>query len=229
MSNEKYFVIITGAAGNIGNSVASLFIDKGFKTLLTDKKNIDLDCGFKLSGDLKNQDFLKKLMAKIDFKKKIINVNCIGYTKDDLAIKQNEKDFDKIIDINLKSVFLLCKQLFRKCTKGAHIINLSSISGVQGRVGQSAYSAAKGALIAFTKSFAGEGARKNIRANIVLPGFIPSDITKNLNEKNIEKIKQTHILNRFQNTKEVSEFIFNLSLMENVSAQIFNLDSRINT
>ena len=111
--------------------------------------------------------------------------------------------------------------------KRGHIINISSWSGVKGRSGQAAYSAAKAGLIGLTMSAALELGRFNIQVNAVIPGFMKTDMTKDLPESVKDKIVSSNILNREQDMAEVVEFIYNLSRMNNVSGQIFNLDSRI--
>ncbi len=229
--NNRYFAVISGAWGHIGKKISQKFIDKGFSVLLMDKvkPQVKNPQYFIKTGDMTENSFIKECVKEMDFNKKIININCVGITKDALCIRQSEEDFTDILNVNLKSIFLLTGEILKNSQKGAHIINLSSISGLQGRQGQSAYSASKGALIAYTKSLAREGAQNNIRANIVLPGFINSSITAKLTKKAIDKIKQTHLLKRLQNADELANFIYNLSIMENVSGQIFNLDSRINT
>jgi 3-oxoacyl-[acyl-carrier protein] reductase len=226
---KKYTVVITGAAGNIGSEVAKFFRAINFDLILIDKvyKKIKIHNASFFEIDMTDLTGLEKIIDNIKFEDNFININCIGFTKDALLPRVSEDDFMRIFDINVKAVFFLMKKITEKSKEGGHIINLSSISGLQGREGQSAYSAAKGALVSMTKSFAKETAEQNVRANIVLPGFIPSDITGKLSEKKIQEIKNSHLLKKFQNKSETARFIYNLALMENVTAQVFNIDSRI--
>jgi 3-oxoacyl-[acyl-carrier protein] reductase len=208
-------VIISGASGNIGKEAARVFLEKGYKPRLLYFSNSEALADFntpKHAGDLCNSEYIKESLKNVDFSQRIININAAGITIDKLCVKMSDEEFLKVIDVNLKGIFLLSKYILKKQKAGAHIINLSSISGVQGRAGQSAYSAAKGALISFTKSLAVEGGRFNVCANVVLPGFIPSKMSEKLNAKAFSEIEASHVLKRFQTKEECA---------------VFNLDSRI--
>ena len=223
-------VIITGASGHIGKSIAKEFNNKDCSLHLFYNKNCtsleEFNCT-KHCVDMTDTILIKKVIDEIDFSGRFININCIGITIDKLVNRISEEEFLKVINVNLKSIFSITRSIINKSKFGGHFINISSISGVSGRIGQTSYSASKGGLISFTKSIAKEYGKKDIQANIILPGFIPSPITGKLKHEIIERIKQSHYLNRFQNSDEVAAFIYNLSKMRNVSGQVFNLDSRI--
>lgn len=227
---EKHVVIISGASGSIGKAISEKFYnsESNLNLLCNTNKELlkDFSCN-KYSGDMTNADYIEEVTNKIDFSKRFININCIGITIDKLITRISEEDFLKVIKVNLKSIFLLTRGIIKKAKNGGHFINVSSISGVTGRIGQTSYSASKGGLISFTKSIAKEYGKRDIQANVILPGFIPSHITGRLKQDKIDLIKSSHVLNRFQNVNEVSDFVYNLSNMRNVSGQVFNLDSRI--
>jgi NAD(P)-dependent dehydrogenase (short-subunit alcohol dehydrogenase family) len=108
-----------------------------------------------------------------------------------------------------------------------HIINISSLVGAQGREGQANYSASKAGLIGLTKSCALELGRYNIKVNAVLPGYIPTEMGDDISAAVRERILCENALHRVSDPKEVAEFIYRLALMNNVSGQVFNLDSRM--
>jgi 3-oxoacyl-[acyl-carrier protein] reductase len=230
---NKTAVIISGASGNIGKTIAQKFTtpDKYNLYLLcnTNKDELkDFDCSI-FQGDITDQNYINEISKLLGNEKEFININCIGITNDKLVISQTEEEFMNVINVNLKGIFMLIKNILNKYHTKGHIINISSISGLQGRVGQTAYSASKGALISLTRSIAIEYGKRQVQANIIMPGFIPSKITEKLNQKKIDVILENNTLKHFQNKDEIACFVYTLSKMKNVSGQIFNLDSRINT
>tara|TARA_Y100000591_G_C21757547_1_gene658246 strand:+ start:494 stop:1228 length:735 start_codon:yes stop_codon:yes gene_type:complete len=196
-------VIITGATGDIGRSLVEKFLNLGSKIIATgtnenkleDLKNLDKNIivkKFNLGEHSKIKEFVDnshKELGSID-----VLVNNAGINIDKLLLRMSEDDWKKIIDINLSSTFLMCKYAIQKMLKQKRgkIINITSIVGHTGNVGQSNYSASKAGIDGFTKSLAIEYARKNININCVAPGFIKTKMTDNINEdfknKLIEKI-----------------------------------------
>jgi 3-oxoacyl-[acyl-carrier protein] reductase len=156
-------------------------------------------------------------------------VNNAGLTRDGPLLRLSEQDWDDVLDTNLKGVFHCIRSASAVMTKKreGHIINISSFVGMQGREGQANYSASKAGLIGFTKAAAREFGGFNIKINAVLPGFMPTDMGENISDAILERILKDNVLGRVSNPKEVAEFIFQLSLMNNISGQVFNLDSRI--
>jgi 3-oxoacyl-[acyl-carrier protein] reductase len=156
-------------------------------------------------------------------------INNAGVTKDDLLLRMTEQDWDSVIAGNLSGPF--------HCIRGAgkimsqqgqgHIISIASIAGLQGRIGQANYSASKAGLIGLTKTCARELGRFNIKVNAVLPGYLPTDMGHTLSDAVFERILRENALGRSSDPIEVAEFIYGLTLMCNVSGQVFNLDSRI--
>ena len=223
-------IIISGASGNLGKAVACQFYENNYPLHLLYHSKVERLSDFNCpcyKGSLTDSTYIKNTIDAIGEFSSFININCAGITDDKLIPRLSEEDFMETVNINLKGIFLLIREIIKKNPKSGHIINLSSISGVQGRAGQTANSASEWSLTAFTRSIAREYGDRNIQANVILPGFIPSDITHRLNDAQLEKIKSNHLLNRFQTAEEVSRFIYHLAFMKNVSGQIFNLDSRI--
>ncbi len=156
-------------------------------------------------------------------------VNNAGITKDKLLIRMTEEDWDSVIDTNLKGPFNCMKavsKIMMQQRKG-HIINIASIAGLHGREGQANYSASKAGLIGLIKAAAIELGRFNVMVNAVLPGYLLTEMGENLRDEGKAKILSENLLGRGSTLEEVAEFIYNLSLMEHVSGQVFNLDSRI--
>lgn len=158
-----------------------------------------------------------------------ILINNAGITKDEVLPRVKIEDWEETIATNLTGAFNTIRAVSGCIMKNrhGHIINISSMSGFKGKAGQAAYAASKAGLIGLTKSAASELREFNIQVNAVLPGFMTTDMTATLSESDRNKIISSNILNREQDINEVVEFVYNLSLMKNVSGQVFNLDSRI--
>jgi 3-oxoacyl-[acyl-carrier protein] reductase len=141
----------------------------------------------------------------------------------------DEADWDCVMDTNLKGPFLCMRAVSRAMMKqrSGHIISIASIAGSRGREGQANYAASKAGLIGLTKAAAKEFGRSNIQVNCVLPGYLPTDMGAAAPESSIARMLAETTLRRVSNAAEVAAFIHHLSLMKNVSGQVFNLDSRI--
>lgn len=159
-----------------------------------------------------------------------ILVNSAGIASDGLALRMSETDWDSVLATNLKGPFLCIRAAAKVMVKqrSGHIINISSLSGLQGREGQVNYSASKAGLIGLTKSLARELGPRSIQVNAVLPGFLPTDMVAAAPAGPVrERAVNENVLGRTSDLAEVSEFLYRLSLMRNVSGQVFNLDSRV--
>ncbi len=192
LKNKK--VLITGATGGIGNSLVEKFNSLGSTIIATgtneDKlsslkkkfSNIYIE-KFKLDEHKKIEEFIDKMDKKVDGLD--ILVNNAGITLDNLSIRLTEDNWKKVLDINLTSTFLMCKYAIKKMLrkKNGKIINITSIVGHTGNLGQSNYAASKAGIIAFSKSLAIEYAKKNININCVSPGFIKTEMTDKINDE----------------------------------------------
>ena len=191
LKNKK--VLITGATGGIGNSLVQKFYSQGSSIIATGTNDEKLDLlkknypniQIKKFG-LENHDQIENFIETIygNLKGLDILINNAGITLDNLSIKLTEENWKKVLDINLTSSFLMCKFAIKKMLKNRYgkIINITSIVGHTGNLGQSNYAASKAGVVAFSKSLAIEYARKNININCVSPGFIKTDMTDNINE-----------------------------------------------
>ena len=192
---KKNNVIVTGATGGIGNSIIKKLYDAGANILATGTKNEKLEelkkkfqniqtLKFDISqtDNLENfiEDATKKLGGKLD-----CVVNNAGVTQDNLAIRMSIEEWKKVIDVNLTSTFLISKFAIKKMLKNkkGKIINITSVVGHTGNLGQTNYTASKAGIVAMSKSLAIEYAKKNINVNCISPGFIKTAMTDKIDEK----------------------------------------------
>lgn len=195
---ENKNVLITGASRGIGRGIAQVFAKHGANVAFTYSSSIDAanalekelhDFGVSAKGYQSNAaDFeqAQELASQVltDFTSIDVLINNAGITKDNLLMRITEDDFDKVIEVNLKSVFNLTKAVQRTMLKqrSGSIINMSSVVGVKGNAGQSNYAASKAGIIGFSKSIALELGSRNIRCNVIAPGFIETEMTAKLSE-----------------------------------------------
>ena len=194
MSLKNKKVIITGATGGIGSSLVKKFIDSGSLVLATGTKedklsnlksefNNILTEKFNLSDHKNVEMFIENASNKLGGLD--ILINNAGITLDNISIRLTEENWKKVLDINLTSTFLMCKFAIKKMlkNKSGKIINITSIVGHTGNLGQANYSASKAGIVAFSKSLAIEYAKKNININCVSPGFIKTEMTDKINDE----------------------------------------------
>ena len=194
MNLKSKKVLITGATVGIGNSLIKKFNDFGSSIVATgtnEEKLNDLKKNypnilvekFRLDEHDKIENFIETIYKRLDGLD--ILVNNAGITLDNLSIRLTEENWKKVLDINLTSTFLMCKYSIKKMLKNKYgkIINITSIVGHTGNLGQANYAASKAGIVAFSKSLAIEYAKKNICVNCVSPGFIKTEMTDKINEE----------------------------------------------
>ena len=219
-TNKK--IIITGATGGIGGSLIKKFISLNGDVLGTGTKNEKLNLLEKEHSGLKVKKFDISNHSKIEeFIENASNelggldilVNNAGVNVDNLSLRMKDDEWKKVIDINLTSTFLLSKYAIKKMLKNkfGRIVNITSIVGHSGNLGQSNYSASKAGIIGMSKSLAIEYAKKNITVNCVSPGFIVSDMTNNLPEKVKDQLTSRIPMARLGNGDDVSNCVAFLS------------------
>ncbi len=192
LKNKK--ILITGATGGIGNCIVEKFNNLGSLILATGTNEEKLDNlnkkysniyveKFKLDEHNKIENFIEEVDKKLNGLD--ILVNNAGIALDNLSIRLTEENWKRVIDINLTSTFLMCKYAIKKMLKQKYgrIINITSIVGHTGNLGQANYAASKAGIVAFSKSLAIEYAKKNINVNCVSPGFIKTEMTDKINEE----------------------------------------------
>ena len=192
LKNKK--VLITGATGGIGNSLVKKFSDLGAKIIASGTNEQKLENIKKIYQNVKIEKFKLEEHKNIEqFIEKVFNdlggldilINNAGITLDNISIRLTEENWKKVLDINLTSSSLMCKFAIKKMLKQkfGKIINITSVVGHTGNLGQANYSASKAGMVAFSKSLALEYAKKNININCVSPGFIQTEMTDKINEE----------------------------------------------
>ena len=234
-------VIITGASRGIGNGILDLFIKNGANVAFSyigdskDAQSIELEYldhkqkVVSYMSDASNFEQSQKLIDDVvnDFGSIDILVNNAGITIDNLLMRMSEEDFQRVIDVNLKSVFNTTKAILRTMLRqrSGSIINMSSVVGVKGNAGQSNYSASKAGMIGFTKSMALELGSRNIRCNCIAPGFIETEMTEQLSDDVVQTWRDSIPLKRGGSTNDVANVALFLAsdLSSYVTGQVINV------
>jgi 3-oxoacyl-[acyl-carrier protein] reductase len=234
--------IITGASRGIGSGIAKVFAEQGANVAFTYSSSVESAMalenelnalGVKAKGyqsNAANFDEAQKLVDVViaEFGTIDILINNAGITKDNLLMRMSEEDFDKVIEINLKSVFNMTKavqKIMLKNRKGS-IVNMSSVVGVKGNAGQANYAASKAGMNGFTKSIALELGSRNIRCNAIAPGFIETEMTAKLNEDVVKGWREAIPLKRGGTPEDVANVCVFLAsdMSAYVTGQVINVD-----
>ena len=239
---EGKTAIITGGSRGIGKGIALVFAQHGANVAFTYSSSVESanslekelsNYGVKVKSFQSNaadykesQDLVENVLS--DFGSIDVLVNNAGITKDNLLMRMGEGDFDKVIEVNLKSVFNMTKAVQRtmlKQRKGS-IINMSSVVGVKGNAGQSNYAASKAGIIGFSKSVALELGSRNIRSNVIAPGFIETEMTAKLDEKTVDVWRNAIPLKRGGFPEDIANACVFLAsdLSAYVTGQTLNVD-----
>jgi 3-oxoacyl-[acyl-carrier protein] reductase len=242
-SDHKRVVIVTGASRGLGRTIAVTFGKAGERVIVNyvsreqDARavvgEITLNGGeaAAFKADVGIADEVDSLINEAVRRWGPVDVlvNNAGITKDSLMPRLAEQDWDNVLATNLKGAFhgIRAASRFMSKQRQGHIINISSIVGVQGREGQAHYAASKAGLIGLTKAAAKELGRFNIKVNAVLPGYLSTDMGEKVSGAVRDRVLWENALGRISDPQEVAEFVCHLSRMNNVSGQVFNLDSRI--
>ncbi len=217
---ENKTAIITGATRGIGRGIAVEFAKQGANVAFTFSSSVDAAndleielnaLGIKAKGYQSNaaefetaQELAKEILK--EFGSIDVLVNNAGITKDNLLMRISEDDFDKVIDVNLKSVFNMTKAVIRPMMKqrSGSIINMSSVVGLKGNAGQSNYAASKSGILGFSKSVALELGSRNIRSNVIAPGFIETEMTGKLDEATVQSWRDAIPLKRGGSPEDIA-------------------------
>ena len=217
---ENKIAIITGATRGIGRGIAVEFAKQGANVAFTYSSSVDAAnaletelnaLGIKAKGYQSNAaefDIAQELAKEIlkEFGSIDVLVNNAGITKDNLLMRISEDDFDKVIEVNLKSVFNMTKAVIRPMMKqrAGSIINMSSVVGLKGNAGQSNYAASKAGILGFSKSVALELGSRNIRSNVIAPGFIETEMTGKLDEATVQSWRDSIPLKRGGSPEDIA-------------------------
>ena len=213
---ENKNIILTGATGGIGNSIVDTLVslnanlivtgtnEEKLKNLKNKHKNVIV-----IKQDISIHDeldeFINRCSTELNDKIDIL-INNAGITKDNLTIRMEKAEWDKVIDINLTSTFLLSKYVIKKMLKKKYgkIINITSVVGHTGNLGQANYSASKGGVSSMSKSLSLEYAKKNIMVNCIAPGFINTTMTEKISEEFKNQLKSKIPLDRFGTPQDIA-------------------------
>jgi len=231
---QQRVVFITGASGVIGKALTNEFLGHGWKVIagyFSGQIAKDNDNLFPVKVDITDNTQVREIFSTIreEFGRLDCLINAAGVVCDDLIFNMTEADWEKVIKVNLIGTVNCSREAIGIMAGkgGGHIINFSSISAKTGRMGQSNYVASKAAVIGFSLCLAKESGSANIRVNVIIPGFIESKMTSNLKEEIKSNLIAENVLGRTTNAGEIARFCHFLSTTENISGQVFQLDSRI--
>ena len=216
-------VILTGATGSIGSAILDKLYSTNAKILATGTNQSKLDNinkkyenvitkKFDISNHALIEEFINECNDQLENKIDVL-INNAGITSDNLTIRMKDEDWNKVLNLNLTSTFMVTKFVIKKMLKNKNgkIINITSIVGHTGNVGQANYSASKAGLIGMSKSLALEYGKKNIKVNCVSPGFIKSEMTDRINEDFKKNMEDKISLGRFGMPDDVANVVTFLS------------------
>ncbi|HEX5743017.1 MAG TPA: 3-oxoacyl-[acyl-carrier-protein] reductase [Flavobacteriaceae bacterium] len=239
---ENKIALITGASRGIGRGIAEIFAKQGANVAFTYNASAEAAAALEAElqqfgikakaykSDASKYDQAQLLVEDVlkDFGSIDILINNAGITKDNLLMRISEDDFDKVIEVNLKSVFNLTKAVIKPMMKQrfGSIINMSSVVGVKGNAGQTNYAASKAGILGFTKSVALELGSRNIRCNAVAPGFIETEMTEKLDENTVKGWRDAIPLKRGGTPEDVANVCVFLGsdMSAYVTGQTINVD-----
>lgn len=240
--NDRKVVLITGANQGIGKEIAIKMAKEGYNIVINyNSNNLDSneinklfkDTGVKtlaIKADVSNYDEVGKMFDQIleTFGRIDVLVNNAGITKDSLLLRMTESDFNDVINVNLKGTFNCIKHAIKPMMKSRSgvIINMASVIGLIGNVGQANYAASKAGIIGLTKSAAKELAPRGIRVNAIAPGFIQTGMTDKLDSKIKEAILMNIPLNEFGTTEDIANIVCFLASEKSryITGQVLNVD-----
>lgn len=238
MEIQNKNVFVTGSSRGIGLAIAHKFAQAGANVVLNGRSQISAETlaafdnyGVKvlaISGDIADSADAKRMVAEaIEALGSVdVLINNAGITKDGMAMRMTEADFNAVLQTNLTGAFNMTQAVLKPMTKAREgaIINLSSVVGLMGNAGQANYAASKAGLLGLTKSIAREVAGRNVRVNAIAPGFIESDMTAELSDKIKEAMIGQIPMNRFGQVEEVANVALFLAQQDYMTGQTLAID-----
>ncbi len=210
-------VVITGGEGALGRAMASSLLELGWDVFAPGHAELDVACEKSVDVYFKNATRLDAL------------IHSAGVLEDRSLSKMEPSAWDRVMECHLSGAWRCSRAAIPLLENagGGHLVFIGSWSAFKGPIGQANYSAAKAGMIGLSHSLAKECGAKNIRCNVILPGYIPTKMNQHLSEERVEEIREGHVLGRFNTLEEAARWVAFLVQTENVSGQVFQLDSRV--
>lgn len=238
MKLKDSVVLVTGSSRGIGLAIAQAFAKQGAKIVLNARKPISSEVidqfekdhveVMDISADVTKEEDVKEMIAKIinHFEHLDVVVNNAGIVKDGLLNRMSKADFQSVVNTNLIGTFNVIKQSLRPMYKQRNgcFINLSSVVGLTGNIGQANYAASKAGIIGLTKSVAKEAALRNLRCNAISPGMIDTQMTRNLSEKIQQQLVKEIPLKRLGQIEEIAQTAVFLAQNDYITGQTITVD-----
>ena len=230
-------VLVTGSSRGLGAAIATKFAENGANVILNARhepseliqqiKALGVQVWF-IHADISNPRDIEEMVRQLDEQQISVDilVNNAGINRDKLMIGMREKDFDDVVNTNLIGTYRVTQPLFKRMLKrrSGVIINMASVVGEHGNIGQANYAASKAGVIGFTKAVAQEGALRGVRCNAIAPGMIASSMTAAINEKRQKEIKERIPLKRLGTAEEVAQTALFLAQNDYLTGEVINVD-----
>lgn len=230
-------VLVTGSSRGLGAAIATKFAENGTNVILNARhepseliqqiKALGVQVWF-IQADISNPRDIEEMVRQLDEQQISVDilVNNAGINRDKLMIGMREKDFDDVVNTNLIGTYRVTQPLFKRMLKrrSGVIINMASIVGEHGNIGQANYAASKAGVIGFTKAVAQEGALRGVRCNAIAPGMIASSMTAAIDEKRQKEIKERIPLKRLGTAEEVAQTALFLAQNDYLTGEVINVD-----
>ena len=230
-------VLVTGSSRGLGAAIAVKFAEHGANVILNARhepteliqqiKNLGVQVWF-IQADISSPRDIEEMVHQLDDHQIDVDVlvNNAGINRDKLMIGMREKDFDDVVNTNLIGTFRVTQPLFKRMLKrrSGVIINMASVVGEHGNIGQANYAASKAGVIGFTKAVAQEGALRGVRCNAIAPGMIASSMTAAIDEKRQKEIKERIPLKRLGTAEEVAQTALFLVQNDYLTGEVINVD-----
>lgn len=230
-------VLVTGSSRGLGAAIAVKFAEHGANVILNARhepteliqqiKDLGVQAWF-IQADISSPRDIEEMIRQLDDRQIDVDVlvNNAGINRDKLMIGMREKDFDDVVNTNLIGTFRVTQPLFKRMLKrrSGVIINMASVVGEHGNIGQANYAASKAGVIGFTKAVAQEGALRGVRCNAIAPGMIASSMTAAIDEKRQKEIKERIPLKRLGTAEEVAQTALFLAQNDYLTGEVINVD-----
>ena len=230
-------VLVTGSSRGLGAAIATKFAENGANVILNARhepseliqqiKALGVQVWF-IHADISNPRDIEEMVRQLDEQQISVDilVNNAGINRDKLMIGMREKDFDDVVNTNLIGTYRVTQPLFKRMLKrrSGVIINMASVVGKHGNIGQANYAASKAGVIGFTKAVAQEGALRGVRCNAIAPGMIASSMTAAIDEKRQKEIKERIPLKRLGTAEEVAQTALFLAQNDYLTGEVINVD-----